>query len=51
MLVALSEAGGYVTAAYSVFVAMVVVYLAIIGSRMARVQRQLQALGDDEGEL
>jgi type II secretory pathway component PulM len=42
---------GYVAAAYVVFLALVLVYFAIMASKLARVERQLQELNDlaDEG--
>ena len=42
----LHEAGKYVAAAYGVFVVMLVVYLAIIGARIARVEREVKELAD-----
>jgi hypothetical protein len=42
----LDEAGKYVAAAYGIFVVMLVVYLAIIGARIARVEREVKALAD-----
>ena len=42
----LHEAGKYVAAAYGVFVVMLVVYVAIIGARFARVEREVKALAD-----
>jgi hypothetical protein len=42
----LDEAGKYVAAAYGVFVMMLVVYIAIIGARFARVEREVKALAD-----
>ena len=42
----LDEAGKYVAAAYGVFVTMLVVYIAIIGARFARVEREVKALAD-----
>ena len=42
----LHEAGKYVAAAYGVFVVMLVVYVAIIGARIARVEREVKALAD-----
>jgi hypothetical protein len=42
----LHEAGKYVAAAYGVFVTMLVVYIAIIGARFARVEREVKALAD-----
>jgi hypothetical protein len=42
----LDEAGKYVAAAYGVFVTMLVVYIAIIGARIARVERDVKQLAD-----
>jgi hypothetical protein len=42
----LHEAGPYVFGAYGVFVVMLVVYVAIIGARFARVEREVKALAD-----
>ena len=42
----LDEAGKYVAAAYGVFVTMLVVYIAIIGARFAKVEREVKALAD-----
>jgi hypothetical protein len=42
----LDEAGKYVAAAYGVFATMLVVYIAIIGARFARVEREVKALAD-----
>jgi hypothetical protein len=42
----LHEAGKYVFGAYGVFVTMLVVYIAIIGARFARVERDVKALAD-----
>jgi len=42
----LDEAGKYVAAAYGVFVTLLVVYLAIIGARIARVEREVKELAD-----
>jgi len=42
----LHEAGKYVAAAYGVFVTMLVVYVAIIGARFARVEREVKELAD-----
>jgi hypothetical protein len=46
----LDEAGKYVAAAYAVFVTMLVVYIAIIGARFARVEREVKALADEAEE-
>ena len=42
----LDRAGVYVAAAYAVFLALVVVYVAIIGAKIARMERDLQALDE-----
>ena len=42
----LHEAGKYVAAAYGVFVTMLVIYVAIIGARFARVEREVKDLAD-----
>jgi len=42
----LDEAGKYVGAAYGVFVTLLVVYVAIIGARIGRVERELKELAD-----
>jgi hypothetical protein len=42
----LDEAGKYVAGAYGVFVTMLVVYIAIIGARFARVEREVKELAD-----
>jgi hypothetical protein len=40
----LDEAGKYVAGAYVVFAALIVVYVAIIGSKIARIEQELQTL-------
>jgi CcmD family protein len=40
----LEEAGKYVAAAYVVFFTLVVVYVAIIGAKIARIDRELSEL-------
>ena len=42
----IAEAGDYVAAAYAVFVALVVVYVAIIGSKLARMEKELETLNE-----
>jgi Na+-transporting NADH:ubiquinone oxidoreductase subunit NqrE len=42
----LDEAGKYVAGAYGVFVVLIVVYVAIIGAKIARIERELQTLND-----
>ena len=47
----LDEAGKYVAAAYVVFVALILVYVAIIAAKIARIDRQISELihtEDDE---
>jgi type II secretory pathway component PulM len=39
-----SDAGAYVAAAYIVFLTLVVVYVAIIGAKVARIERELESL-------
>jgi hypothetical protein len=40
----LDEAGKYVAGAYGVFVTLIVLYVAIIGSKVARIERELEGL-------
>jgi hypothetical protein len=40
----LDEAGKYVAGAYGVFVTLILVYVAIIGARLQRIERELQEL-------
>ncbi len=51
----LDEAGKYVAGAYVVFLTLVVVYVAIIGAKIARIERELtelvEELGDERGDL
>jgi type II secretory pathway component PulM len=37
---------GYVAAAYVVFLALVLIYFAIMASKLARIERQLRELND-----
>ena len=47
----LDEAGKYVAGAYVVFVALILVYVAIIGAKIARIDRQISELsGAEEDE-
>ena len=39
----LDEAGKYVAGAYVVFLALILVYVAIIGSKIARIEREISA--------
>jgi hypothetical protein len=45
-VLALDEASGYVTAAYAVFLTLVLIYVVIICSRFMRTERRLEALAD-----
>jgi CcmD family protein len=40
----LDEAGKYVAGAYAVFVTLILVYVAIMGARLQRIERELQEL-------
>jgi hypothetical protein len=42
----LDEAGKYVAGAYVVFIALIVIYVAIIGAKIARIDRELGELTD-----
>ena len=44
----LDEAGKYVAGAYVVFVALILVYVAIIGAKIARIERDVTAIVDAE---
>jgi CcmD family protein len=46
----LDEAGKYVAGAYVVFVTLIVVYVAIIGSKIARIEREISKLVAEEDE-
>jgi hypothetical protein len=46
----LDEAGKYVAGAYLVFVALIVVYVAIIGAKIARIEREITELVAEEDE-
>ena len=40
----LDEAGKYVAGAYLVFVALIVIYVAIIGAKITRIEREVDEL-------
>ena len=46
----LDEAGKYVAGAYVVFVTLLVIYVAILGSKIARIDRELTELASSEDE-
>jgi Na+-transporting NADH:ubiquinone oxidoreductase subunit NqrE len=44
----LDEAGKYVAGAYGVFLALIVVYVAIIAAKVARIDRELTRLAEED---
>jgi len=42
----LDEAGQYVAGAYVVFIALILVYVAVIGAKVARMERELETLNE-----
>jgi hypothetical protein len=44
----LDDAGKYVAGAYVVFLTLLVVYVAIIGSKIARIERELTELASED---
>ena len=46
----LDEAGKYVAGAYVVFLALILVYVAIIGSKIAGIGREIAELAAEEDE-
>lgn len=42
----LDEAGKYVAGAYGVFVTLIVIYVAILGAKIARIESELASLSD-----
>ncbi len=46
----LDDAGPYVAAAYLVFLALILIYVAIIGAKIARIDRQISELVPAEDE-
>jgi hypothetical protein len=44
----LDEAGKYVAGAYVVFLALVLVYVAILGAKIARIDREITELVEEE---
>ena len=44
----LDEAGKYVAGAYVVFVTLIVVYVAIIGAKIARIDRELTSMAEED---
>jgi hypothetical protein len=46
----LDEAGKYVAGAYVVFVTLIVIYVTIIGAKIARIEREISELAAEEDE-
>ena len=46
MLLPIAEGGDYVAAAYVVFVTLIVVYIAIIASKLSRMEKELHTLNE-----
>ena len=46
LVVAASSGRGYVAAAYLVFLTLVLVYVAIMAAKIARIERELETLND-----
>jgi hypothetical protein len=46
----LDEAGKYVAGAYVVFVGLILVYVAVIGAKIARIDRQISELVSEDDE-
>jgi hypothetical protein len=44
----LDEAGKYVAGAYVVFLALILVYVAIIAGKFARIERQISEIVEDD---
>jgi hypothetical protein len=44
----LDEAGKYVAGAYVVFLTLIVLYVAILGAKIARIDREITELVEDE---
>jgi hypothetical protein len=44
----LDEAGKYVAGAYVVFLALILVYVAIIGAKIARIERDITELVEED---
>jgi hypothetical protein len=46
----LDEAGKYVAGAYVVFVALILIYVAILGAKISRIAREIEELAEHETE-
>jgi hypothetical protein len=47
----LDEAGKYVAGAYVVFLMLILIYVAIIGAKIARIERQISELVSEDEDL
>jgi len=45
-MLVIAEGGDYVAAAYIVFLTLIVVYIAIIASKLSRMEKELETLND-----
>jgi CcmD family protein len=46
MVLPIAEGGDYVAAAYVVFLALILVYIAIIASKLSRMEKELETLNE-----
>ena len=46
----LDEAGKYVAGAYVVFLTLIIVYIAILGAKIARIERELSELISEDDQ-
>ncbi len=46
----LDEAGKYVAGAYIVFVALILIYVAIMAAKLNRIQREIEDLAERHGD-
>jgi hypothetical protein len=50
MLVLATSGGKYVAAAYVVFLALILLYVAIMATKLARIERELDELSSSQGD-
>jgi uncharacterized protein YoxC len=50
MLVLATSGGKYVAAAYVVFLALILLYVAIMATKLARIERELDELSSTQGD-
>jgi hypothetical protein len=46
----LDEAGKYVAGAYVVFIALILIYVAILGAKISRIAREIEELAENEDD-